>query len=301
MKRILLIVSLLLSFLLQGQKSEFWIPSDTLNPVRRNWVVYGGGGVAVTSLVGLYTIWYSDYPQSGFHFVNDNANWLWMDKLGHSTTAYFVGEMGYSGLRWAGVKEGKALWYGGLTGWSYLTVVEVMDGLSDGWGFSWGDMTANTLGAALFIGQQAGWKEQRIRLKFSYSPTDYPDYAPDLLGKDWTQQWLKDYNGQTYWLSVNPNSFQVDWMPKWLNVAVGYGADGMIGASENPLDVNGLDVSNIERKRQYYLSLDLDLSRIPVKRPWLRSVFSMINFIKIPAPALEFQEGGGVRFHALYF
>jgi hypothetical protein len=49
---------------------------------------------------------------------------------------------------------------------------------------------------------------------------------------------LKDYNGQTYWLSVNLHSFyKGSKIPKWLNLAIGYGANGMLtGNGEN----NGL-------------------------------------------------------------
>ena len=45
---------------------------------------------------------------------------------------------------------------------------------------------------------------------------------------------LKDYNGQTYWLSANLKSFfPGSNIPPWLNVAIGYGADGMFGGFEN--------------------------------------------------------------------
>jgi hypothetical protein len=34
---------------------------------------------------------------------------------------------------------------------------------------------------------------------------------------------------KTYWLSVNLHSFsKAQKIPKWLNLAIGYGADGMI-------------------------------------------------------------------------
>ena len=41
-----------------------------------NIVGYGG------TLIGLNAIWYAKYPRSGFHFFNDNAEWLQMDKAG---------------------------------------------------------------------------------------------------------------------------------------------------------------------------------------------------------------------------
>ena len=49
------------------------------------------------------------------------------------------------------------------------------------------------------------------------------------------QQVLKDYNGQTYWLSANIWSFNKESnFPRWLNVAFGYGADGMLYGENNP-------------------------------------------------------------------
>ena len=126
------------------------------------------------------------------------------------------------------------LFIGGTLGYGYMTAIEIMDGYSKGWGFSWADMGANTLGTALAISQEAAWKEQRFNLKISFHQTSMAQYNPDLLGKDLSEQILKDYNGQTYWLSVNPASFmnKETKFPKWLNIAVGYGANGMTGGNE---------------------------------------------------------------------
>jgi hypothetical protein len=38
--------------------------------------------LASGALIGLNQLWYSDYPKSEFHFINDNADWLQMDKGG---------------------------------------------------------------------------------------------------------------------------------------------------------------------------------------------------------------------------
>jgi hypothetical protein len=82
------------------------------------------------------------------------------------------------------------------------------------------------------------WKEQRITPKFSFHTTQYAQYRPNVLGSSLAEQMLKDYNGQTYWLSVNLHSFyKGSKIPKWLNLAIGYGANGMLtGNGEN----NGL-------------------------------------------------------------
>ena len=174
-------------------------------------------------MVGLSTLWYSDYEQTSFHFFNDNDGWLLMDKFGHFTTAYYVGRMGIEALRWTGVPEKKAIWYGGSVGLVFLTSVEILDGISAEWGASPMDLVANTTGAALAIGQELAWKEQRITMKWSYTNSRYAKYSPENLGTSLQEKWLKDYNGQTYWLSANVSSFMPQTkVPKWLNVAVGY-------------------------------------------------------------------------------
>ena len=73
-----------------------------------------------------------------------------------------------------------------------MTGVEVLDGTSSGWGFSGWDMVANTAGAGLFIGQDIGWGEQRLRLKLSSHLTDYAAMRPELLGEAPAERVLKD-------------------------------------------------------------------------------------------------------------
>ncbi len=278
------------------------ISSDTLNRSRFILVTATGTALYAVSIPALYVLWYKDYPQSGFHFFNDNDEWLQMDKFGHTTASYYIGLIGYSSLRWTGVPEKKSIWYGGMAGLVYLTTVEIMDGFSEQWGASPGDMVANTLGTALFISQQLAWHEQKFVMKWSYHSSPYAQYNPDLLGNTPLQSMMKDYNGQTYWLSANISSLglQQTRLPKWLNIAAGYGAEGMAGASNNPSEINGIPVPFSERYRQFYISPDIDLSRIPVKSKTLKLILKTIGFIKIPMPAVEFNKNG-MKFHALYF
>ena len=257
-------------------------------------------GAYVGGMTGLYYLWYQGYDQSSFHSINDNQAWLQVDKLGHSFTAYQMGRVAYTGFRWAGLDEKKSVWIGGSYGFIFLTTVELFDGHSTNWGFSWGDVMANAAGSALFIGQQLGWKEQRIQLKFSYSPSKYAQYNPDLLGSNFPERFIKDYNAQTYWLSINPQSFSSSRkiFPKWLNIAVGYGAKGMTGTYNNPSEVNGEAIPSFMRTRQFYLSLDLDLTKIKTNSEFLRLLLEVANMIKIPFPALEYNLEDGVEFHA---
>lgn len=278
--------------------------NDTLNKARLTAVMVGGASVYGATMVGLHQLWYKDVPSRNFHFFNDNEQWLQMDKAGHTMTSYYLGKAGYDLLKWSGVNESKATWYGGVLGLVFLSSVEVFDGFSSDWGFSNGDMLANGLGTGLFISQQLTWKEQRILLKYSFSTTDYASSRPNVLGANLAEQLIKDYNGQTYWLSTNVSSFLKEGatFPKWLNVAVGYSADGMYGGRNNVFTSNDIhyDFSQVERKRQFYLSLDIDLTRIKTKSKLANSILSTFGFIKFPFPALEFS-GGEVNFKPIYF
>jgi hypothetical protein len=268
------------------------------SPFRRDRCLLVAGtqtALAAGSLIALNEVWYKQYPRSSFHTFNDNAEWMQMDKIGHVQTAYTTGLISYSLLHWSGVRERKAIWIGGLTGFAYLTAIEIMDGYSVGWGFSGGDMLANTAGSALFIAQQLVWHEQRIQPKFGFQRSGYAPYRPELLGDGYAEELIKDYNGQTYWLSVNVASFlnPNGRFPKWLNVAFGYGANGMTGGHENPPMYNEQgNAVTLERYRQYYLSLDIDLRKLPVKSRFLRTVFTAVSFIKIPAPGIELSKNG---------
>lgn len=257
----------------------------------------------VGGITGLYFLWYKGYDQSKIHSIDDKNAWLQVDKVGHSFSTYQVSRVAYSGFRWAGLDEKKSTWIGAGYGFVFLTTIEVFDGMSTYWGWSWTDVAANAAGTGLFLGQQLLWHEQRMQLKFSYFPSDYAQYNPALLGSNGIERILKDYNAQTYWLSINPQSFSSDRriFPKWLNIAVGYGAKGMTGTYYNPSEVDGQIIPEFERTRQFYLSLDIDLTKIKTKSEFWKLFFEAANMIKIPMPTLEYNVEDGMKMHAIYF
>ncbi|MFI5164236.1 MAG: DUF2279 domain-containing protein [Bacteroidia bacterium] len=292
---------------------RFFSPSHEFNSKRYFSTVAFEGAAYTGTLVWLSGEWYAGYPHSSFHFFNDDNEWLQMDKCGHMLTSYSLGKVGIDMMEWSGAKNNKNILLGGMMGFAFLTTVEVLDGFSQQWGFSWGDFSANTLGAGFIIGQKFLQNQKNktnfsrgiaaMSLKFSFHQTIYPPYRPNELGKNLSEEWLKDYNGQSYWLSCNISSFMREGIkfPKWLNVAFGYGAEGMTGGKSNPvyLDANGNQVV-FDRYRQYYFSLDIDLTKIKTRSHFLKTIFETVSFIKIPAPALEFNKNG-IKFHALYY
>ena len=279
---------------------SFFKPSDSLNLKRQNTVIISEAVLAAGTLIGLSQAWYADYPKSDFHFINDNSDWLQMDKFGHVFASYHLGRFGAEMLQWSGANKKNQLLYGAGLGFAFLTAVEVFDGYSSQWGASSGDIIANASGTALYVSQELIWKEQRITPKFSFHTTKYAGYRPVVLGSSYTEQILKDYNGQTYWLSVNLHSFaKGSKIPKWLNVALGYGAEGMItGNKENTTTTY---TPNPQRFRQLYLSLDVDLTKIKTNSYFLKTIFSVFNSVKIPAPTIEFVQFNDIKYHFIYF
>lgn len=284
----------------QGDSSNTGIAekTDGHKPCCLRTVVGLAGAGAVGAYVALDQAWYAQYDRSSFHTFDDSHEWLLLDKTGHIFSTYMLGEWGHAVLSHCGASRRTARWAGGSIGLVFLTGVEVLDGTSSGWGFSGSDMLANTLGAGLFIGQDAAWGEQRMRLKFSSHFTEYAAMRPDLLGSGAAERILKDYNGLALWLSGNVRGLtRNESVPSWLNMAVGYGGEGLISAV--PLDSEAL--TGNAPYRQYYLSLDMDLSKIRTRSRVLRTLLFMLNSIKVPAPTLEIRSTGKVVGHWLYF
>lgn len=260
-----------------------------------NIIAYG----AVT--VGFNSAWYSKYPRSKFHFFNDNAEWLQVDKAGHIYGAYIQSFGSYEMWRWSGLPRKQRIWIGGLSGIAYQTIIETLDGFSAEYGWSWGDYAANVFGSGLFIAQELAWDEQRIKVKFSFHKRDYGSAdlnkrANELFGKSSSERFVKDYNAITDWMSFNIKSFLPKTkVPGWFSIAIGYGAEGMFGGYDNiAKDKEGnitFNRSDIKRYRQWYLSPDIDLSKIKTKNKTVRFILNSLNAFKFPAPSLEFSNG----------
>jgi hypothetical protein len=276
---------------------------------KQKWILGGiQAGFWAGSFYTLNKAWYANYPRSSFHFYNDWKEWQQMDKVGHFWSAYQLSRLSGSLWRAAGSNQKSAALIGSLTSMGYMGVIEILDGYSDKWGFSGYDILSNSIGASAYLAQELAWKEQRISLKLSYSPVRYGTLtkrANELFGSGDMEKILKDYNGQTYWTSFNIGSFfPQSRAPKWLNLSLGYGAKTMLGGYENKwADANGNIVTrfDIPRYKRFYLSLDVDLTRIPSHNKFIKTIFSMANVLKIPAPAFELNTKGEFKFHPFFY
>ena len=264
-----------------------------------NSVAYVGSGA---SLIFLNEVWYDQFEKSNFHFFNDLKEWRYMDKIGHVCTAYQMNLNSYAIFSKFQEDQNQVLLKSSLYSFSYLTGMEILDGFSKEWGFSWYDFLANGIGTGLFAFQQKKWNESRFDVKFSSHLTPYASCRPNLLGKSKLERVFKDYNGQTYWLTVDVNKFlkKEHKVMKWFNLAVGYSVDGLTGAYENPsLSSHGHDC-NYQRKSKLLLSLDVNLRNIKTKNRFLKSLLSPFSVIKIPFPTIEFMKNE-TNYYWLYF
>lgn len=285
MRRVLITVSIFLAWSVnaQGKDSLF---------VRKGLTHAGLTSSAVGSLVALNQVWYAPYATEKFHFFNDAGQWMQMDKLGHAFTGYLITNELNRVHYWAAGK--RQPWVGAVYAMSYLSTLELMDGFSSGWGFSGSDMLANGVGVGLAFSQDYFFNRQIIIPKFSFSRSSYAAVRPEILGSTYAEQLLKDYNGQTYWVSLPletflnlPNRF------KWICISLGYGCDAKLVGSQDSW--NGFNA-----RRQVYLSLDIDCSSLAPRHPKINKVLSHLNFIKIPFPSIEFSSDK-TRFHWISF
>jgi uncharacterized protein YfiM (DUF2279 family) len=271
-------------------QNRFFTPADSLSKKRITFVSIGIGTTWAGGMIGLHEIWYKNVEKSSFHSFDDGSNWLQMDKMGHFYTNYHLALNASQLYQWTGLSRNKSIALGSGIGFGFQTTLEIFDGFSTEWGFSWYDMLGNTLGTATYALQEIAWKEQRILPKFSYSPSPFAELRPEVLGSNFQEQLLKDYNGQTYWLSINPSTFFKNTkLPKWACFSFGYSANAKIKGDDDSFVSS--DGTSYFAQREWLLSLDIDFSRIPAKRPWVKMVLKQFNALKIPFPALILSDG----------
>ena len=280
-------------------QTKFFNSTDTLSK-KRVWIASGiSAYTQIGSISALYGVWYSQNANSTFHFFNDYGNWGNVDKYGHAYSSYQLSRTSGNLYRWTGMSHRNSAWVGFALGLSYQTTLEIFDGFSTGYGFSWGDVWFNILGSSLYLGQELTFKEQIFIPKFSYHPTSYASLRPNTLGSNHAERLLKDYNGQTYWLSFSPKSFfKSSKFPGWLCVSMGYGIDArIVGDKTSYLDANG---NTYFSNPEFYVSLDVDFKKLPIKNKTLKKVLTSLNYLKIPAPALSLR-GNKFMFYPVYF
>ncbi len=283
MRCLIFLLMTLFVFSLFGQ--ETIMADKKKNKIVRPLLVHGGLGLSSSgSLIALNKLWYGKENQSSFHLFDDSKNWMQMDKFGHAFSSYHLSRGISQAYIWAGISPQKSRLLSSAYSLAYLTTIEIMDGFSESWGFSPSDMCYNILGAGLFLFQESFFSKQVLIPKFSFHPSPYASMRPEVLGTNFLESLLKDYNGQTYWISMSPGQLGMKNWPKWLLLSVGHSIDGRLKGDSN-------HYLGIESSRQFLFSLDIDLRELQVKSRVLRSLFDVLNCIKLPFPSLIFEKG----------
>ncbi len=220
-------------------------------------------------------IWWKE-EKSSFHFNNsqDFKYSLNADKLGHFYFAYLTTNI-YSDLfQWAGIKKRKAVLYGGLVAFTFQTFTEIRDGFSEGYGFSWGDVAANFLGATYPSLQEYYPALKPFDFKISFYPSEkYKSGENRYI--------LDDYESTYHWLSIDVNRL----MPKSVANVFPDFIDIAIGHSVKNLD--GLGGGNHE----LYIGLDWDFEALPGEGRFWKTIKRWLNFYHFPAPAVRVYPG----------
>ena len=75
-----------------------------------------------------------------------------------------------------------------------------------------------------------------------------------------------------------------------MNVAIGYGADGMYNGNPNEEGTH----------REFYASLDVNLRKIKTDKKFLDKALKILSFIKVPMPAFKLSQNK-LTFYPLHY
>jgi len=233
-------------------------------------------------------VWYTE-KTTVFHSLGFSYDWdkyQQMDKFGHFSDAYFTSDLSAKIYRWSGVSGDNSVWYGALTGWLWMLEIEISDAFMAEWGFSWGDMAANTAGSLFFVLQQFNYDALGgIHPKFSWHKSEA--WNKNLYTRD-PKALIEDYEGMTFWLTVNPYHYFPDsWKKNYSEWLAPLGIAFGVGAKDISWDPFG-------GYKVYSIGLDIDLTKIPI---WKNSnvtkfIMSELNFLRLPLPTIRFTPQG---------
>ncbi len=235
------------------------------------------GGIALGTGVAIHlyqqNAWWKD-ERVAFHTIDDFEYALWIDKVGHFYATTLVAHLFSSGFEASNFSIEESAVYGSIAALAFELYVEVEDGYARQWGFSWGDVGADFLGAAWPVAQYYYPFLKNFMFKFSYRPVQAGKTLP---GSEQKNIVIDDYEGQKYWLSMRLKNLLPgkvsDYWPAFLNIALGYGVK------------NIHDYDNAYR--ELYIALDLDTEELPLYGKGWQFVKNSLNFIHFPMPGIR--------------
>ena len=250
------------------------------------------------ALAGFSVVWYDELDPTRFNWQDDYGKWYQVDKAGHAYSGFQLTRLSTELLRSSGMPQKKAYAWGAAVGMGLMLPIEIMDGLTDEYGFSGSDVAANALGAGLATGQYFLWGEIRIHAKFSFNLAPL-DTLTTHTGETFGQRFAQDYSSHTYWLSfeVGKLTGQRTGPLSWVNLTAGYGIDQMA----HPEIWYHRNYDSLRPRQQFYIGLEPNLTGlIKTRNKWVKGLLFALSAYKLPGPTLELQRGGGRRWHWLF-
>jgi hypothetical protein len=249
--------------------------------------ILGAAGIGVFTGMHIYykNTWWKDQRRF-FKFAEDGYYAKDVDKISHVYTANVFTELTAAGYEWAGLPPDKALLWGAVTALAYETYIEINDGFAPIWGFDWSDMGANIAGALYPFLQNEVPVLKNFTFKWSFKPNwliKKTENPADLLD---------DYSNMTFWLGISPKEL----LPK--SLAKHYPAFLGIAVGLSLRDASHKTGGTIAF-REWYLSLDYDLTKLPGDSKFLKKLKKILNFYHFPAPAVRVSPSG--IWYGLYF
>ena len=261
--------------------------SDSLKVNKKRVFIVGSSlaGALGGSYLYVQNSWWSE-KQEPFHF-DDGADLTYalnVDKVGHFMGGLGASDVFSSSMKWAGMQEEQALWYGAAFGSGLQLAIEMKDAYAPYWGFSKWDLALGSAGSLFPVAQYYNDDLKAINFKFSYyKHSDIYWELDRQRGKEPNKYaWQDDYPNQTYWLSVDVNHFtETCCWPDWLNLAIGFGLDDTQYLNENNTKMGG--------NNEWYIALDYDIPKMLKKwnSPTGKKVKHWLNYVHLPAPTIR--------------
>jgi hypothetical protein len=261
--------------------------SDSLKTNKKRFFIIGTSlsGVLVGSYWYIQNSWWSD-KQIPFHF-DDGADLTYalnVDKVGHFMGGLEATDIFSSSMKWAGMHEKKALWYGAVFGSGIQLAIEMKDAYAPYWGFSKWDLALGSAGSLWPVAQYYNDDLKAINFKFSYykSSNTYWDLDKQRGKETNKYAWQDDYPNQTYWIAFDINHFtETCCWPEWLNIAIGFGLDDTQYLNESSRKMGG--------NNEWYIALDYDIPKMLKSwdSPIGKKVKHWMNYFHLPAPTIR--------------
>jgi hypothetical protein len=272
MKITLLIVFLLLRFNTSAQNTQGIATdscSNTFDKIKLYSILGATAGGFIYGHAFLNDLWWKG-EKSSFHF-NFDQDWkysLGADKLGHFYFPYLVTNVYTQLFQWSGVEEENSYYYAASLALFYQTYIEIRDGFSQKYGFSWGDYGANVLGTAYPVLQYHYSTLRNFNFKISFYPsTRFRNNSHGSI--------IDDYESTYHWLTFDVKNLLPEsagkYYPAFVNLAVGH--------SVKHLDVKG--------SHELYIALDWNLEALPGDVWFLKFLKKTLNFYHLPSPAVR--------------